>query len=208
MRCANPSRAETNARYLYARGRVVTQQAQQFFRRAVEIDPNLEVAQFHVALAADAFRRRRGSLDKSVVNMVIDEYERVLRLNPAHVAAWANQGYLYWLIDEPEQAKRVLERGREFKEMQRETFVAQLDQTLTRIAAEEGHFPDAYRSYMSAVTAHFAGRNLARSRRLYRGRLRGDDRGNGRAVRRLPGSSRKGMGRRPPRRTTRRRFGV
>ena len=36
-----------------------------------------------------------------------------------------------------------------------ETFVA-LDQTLTRIAAEEGHFPDAYRSYMSAVTAHFA----------------------------------------------------
>lgn len=152
----HPRRAQTNARYLYARGRVVTQQAQQFFRRAVELDPNLEVAQFHVALAADGFWRRRGSLDKSVVSMVIDEYERVLRLNPAHVAAWANQGYLYWLIEDRPQARRVLERGREFKEMQRETFVAQLDQTLTRIAAEEGRFADGYRSYMSAVNANFA----------------------------------------------------
>jgi tetratricopeptide (TPR) repeat protein len=151
-----PRRAAKDARYLYARGRVVTQQAQQFFRRAAELDPQLEVAQFHVALAADAYWRRRGTLDESVVAMVIDEYDRVLALNPAHVAAWANQGYIYWLLGENERAKRVLERGREFKEMRRETFVAQLDHTLTRIAAEEGRFADAYRSYVSAVTANFA----------------------------------------------------
>lgn len=151
-----PRRADKDARYLYARGRVVTQQAQEFFRRAAELDPQLEVAQFHVALAADAYWRRRGTLDESVVAMVIEEYDRVLALNPAHVAAWANQGYIYWLLGDTERAKRVLERGREFKEMRRETFVAQLDHTLTRIAAEEGRFADAYRSYVSAVTAHFA----------------------------------------------------
>jgi tetratricopeptide (TPR) repeat protein len=151
-----PRRAAKDARYLYARGRVVTQQAEQFFRRAAELDPQLEVAQFNVALSADDYWRRRGILDESVVAMVIEEYDRVLALNPALVAAWANQGYIYWLLGDTERAKRVLERGREFKEMRRETFVAQLDHTLTRIAAEEGRFADAYRSYVSAVTAHFA----------------------------------------------------
>jgi tetratricopeptide (TPR) repeat protein len=163
----DPARAERDARYLYVRGRAEPQQGAQLFQRAVELDPTFEVAQFHRALAAEALWRRRSTLEPSVALMVIEEYERVLRLNPGNIAAWASQGYIFWLLagkhlpakDRKKYlatAERTLQRGRDFKDMRRETFVASLDYALARIAAEEGRWQEAYRSYINAVTSHFA----------------------------------------------------
>ncbi|MET0938588.1 MAG: FHIPEP family type III secretion protein [Gaiellaceae bacterium] len=162
----DPSRAEQDARYLYVKGRVVTRQRAQFFLRAVELEPTFEVAQFELALAVERMWRRRRTLEPNVADMVADEYERVLTLNPGNIAAWASLGYMQWLLAEQgdaqerdarlERAEQFLERGREYKEIKRETFVAELDYGLARIAAERGDFKRAYRRYIEAVSAHFA----------------------------------------------------
>jgi hypothetical protein len=162
----DPIRAEQDARFLYVRGRVVTRQPQQFFLRAIELEPTFEVAQFELALAVERMWRRRRALEPTVADMIADEYERVLTLNPGNIAAWASLGYMQWLLaeqgDEEERearlllAERFLQRGREYKEIKRETFVAELDYGLARIAAERGDFKRAYRRYIEAVSAHFA----------------------------------------------------
>lgn len=162
----DPIRAEQDARFLYVKGRVVTRQPQQFFLRAIELEPTFEVAQFELALAVERMWRRRRTLEPTVADMIADEYERVLTLNPGNIAAWASLGYIQWLLaeqgDEKERearlvlAERFLQRGREYKEIKRETFVAELDYGLARIAAERGDFKRAYRRYIEAVSAHFA----------------------------------------------------
>ena len=162
----DPIRAEQDARFLYVRGRVVTRQPQQFFLRAIELEPTFEVAQFELALAVERMWRRRRTLEPTVAEMIADEYERVLTLNPGNIAAWASLGYMQWLLaeqgDEKERearlvlAEQFLQRGREYKEIKRETFVAELDYGLARIAAERGDFKRAYRRYIEAVSAHFA----------------------------------------------------
>jgi tetratricopeptide (TPR) repeat protein len=161
----DPTRAEQDARYLYVKGRVVPRQRAQFFLRAIELEPTFEVAQFELALAVDQMWRRRRTLEPNVADMIAEEYERVLTLNPGNIAAWASLGYVQWLLAEQdederearlERAQQFLERGREYKEIKRETFVAELDYGLARIAAERGDFKRAYRSYVEAVSAHFA----------------------------------------------------
>lgn len=162
----DPVRAEQDARFLYVKGRVVTRQPQQFFLRAIELEPTFEVAQFELALAVERMWRRRRTLEPTVADMIADEYERVLTLNPGNIAAWASLGYMQWLLAERgdekereahlERAEQFLQRGREYKEIKRETFVAELDYGLARIAAERGDFKRAYRRYIEAVSAHFA----------------------------------------------------
>jgi FHIPEP family len=162
----DPIRAEQDARFLYVKGRVVTRQPQQFFLRAIELEPTFEVAQFELALAVERMWRRRRTLEPTVAEMIADEYERVLTLNPGNIAAWASLGYMQWLLAEQGDGKqrearlvlaeRFLQRGREYKEIKRETFVAELDYGLARIAAERGDFKRAYRRYIEAVSAHFA----------------------------------------------------
>jgi tetratricopeptide (TPR) repeat protein len=162
----DPIRAEQDARFLYVKGRVVAKQPQQFFLRAIELEPTFEVAQFELALAVERMWRRRRTLEPTVAEMIADEYERVLTLNPGNIAAWASLGYMQWLLAEQgdeeereerlEKAEQFLERGRDYKEIKRETFVAELDYGLARIAAERGDFKRAYRRYIEAVSAHFA----------------------------------------------------
>ena len=162
----DPARAEQDARFLYVKGRLVTRQPAQFFLRAIELEPTFEVAQFELALAVERMWRRRRELEPNVADMIGEEYERVLTLNPGNIAAWASLGYMQWLLaeqgDEKERearldrAEQYLERGREYKEIKRETFVAELDYGLARIAAERGDFKRAYRRYIEAVSAHFA----------------------------------------------------
>jgi hypothetical protein len=156
-------RAEQDSRYLYVRSRVAARPAQ-FLQRAVELDPFFDVAQFELAVAIEMLWRRRPTLERSVAEIVAAAYDRVLALNPANIAAWANLGYVYWLLaglddmkdDYLADAERALSRGREYKEIRPETFVAELDYGLARIAAEGGAFPEAYRHYINAVTAQVA----------------------------------------------------
>jgi len=156
-------RADQDSMYLYVRGRVAARPTQ-FLLRAVERNPFFDVAQFQLAVAIEMLWRRRPTLEQSVAEIVADAYDRVLTLNPANIAAWANLGYVWWLLAGPDQekkaclslAERALRRGREYKEIRPETFVAELDYGLARIAAERGEFSNAYRHYINAVSAQVA----------------------------------------------------
>jgi tetratricopeptide (TPR) repeat protein len=156
-RTLNPARAEQDARYLHVRGQLVgPRRAIHDLRRAVELNPSFEMAQFDLAGALEMVWRSRAALERDVAETVRDEYDRVLTLNPGNISAWANLGYLDWLLQDFAGAERAFERGREYKEIKRETFVSELDYGLARIAAEQGDFKTAYQRYIDAVSARFA----------------------------------------------------
>ena len=156
----DPARAERNARCLFVRGLVQPQlrPRAQLLRQAAEADPDFEVAQFELAKTVEMVWRTRPTFEPNVAKTVLDEYDRVLSVNPGNVVAWGNAGYIHWLLKEFDKARDAYERGRQYKEIKRETFVAQLDYGLARIAAEgqEPRFADAYRHYLNGVTADIA----------------------------------------------------
>lgn len=160
-----PARAETDARYLFAQGEIESHVRSElpFFQRAVEMEPKFEIAQFQLAFTTEALWRMRPTLEESVAEGVFEEYERVLEINPGNLGAWSNMGYVHWLLGDPtthpehlEKARQAFHSGREYKEIKRETFVAEIDYGLTRIAAEEGQFDRAYRHYTDAVSAQIS----------------------------------------------------
>jgi tetratricopeptide (TPR) repeat protein len=155
-RAHDPARAEENAACMYVQGQLETRQRGNFFQRASELLPSFEVAQFDLATEAELLWRRRPTREENVAEIVAAEYERVLELDPGNVAAWANLGYIWWLLEDPQKAREALDRGREYKEIRRETFVAELDYCLARIAAEAGDFRRAYGHYVDAVSGHVA----------------------------------------------------
>jgi hypothetical protein len=161
-RALNPVSAEVNSRYLFVSGEVEPRMRSKLhlFRHAVDLDPRFEVAQFSLATQVETLWRTRPSLERNVAESVIKEYDEVLKLNPGNIGAWAKQGYIRWLLAagqaDVQKAREAFEDGREYKEIKRETFVAELDYGLARIAAEEGDFATAYSHYSSAVSAHLA----------------------------------------------------
>ena len=72
------------------------------------------------------------------------EYQRTIDLNPGNIGAWANRGYLHWLLEEPEAAAGCYRAGRDYRMIKQETFVAELDYGLARNAAELGDLREAY----------------------------------------------------------------
>ena len=122
-------------------------------RRAVDLDPELEVAQFSLAYDLEMLWRSRPELEPGVARGVIAEYERVLEINPGNIGASANIGYIEWLLENLDDAARSFERGREYKEIKHETVVSELDYGLARVAAEKGDFELAYDTYVSATAA-------------------------------------------------------
>jgi tetratricopeptide (TPR) repeat protein len=152
----DPARAQADARYLHVHGQVVeTRRSLLDLRRAVELDSAFDVAQYDLASALEMTWRARPTLERDVAEVVRDEYERVLTVNPGNISAWGNLGYLEWLLGDLDAAARVFQRGREYKEIKRETFVSELDYGLARIAAERGNFNEAYRRYIDAAGARF-----------------------------------------------------
>ena len=166
-RARSPYRAEEDPRFLFVSGllEVEVLTALPRLRRAVEFDPQFEAAQFRLAYNLEMLWRLRPGLEENVAEMVFEEYESVVRLNPGNVAAWADLGYMRWMLAGFEQrkgAKRVahaalardaFESGRQYKEIKREAFVGVLDHGLARLAAEDGRFKEAYRHYVSMVAA-------------------------------------------------------
>jgi tetratricopeptide (TPR) repeat protein len=154
----DPARADRNARFLYVRGLIEPRhdQAIQLLRLAVELAPHFEGAQFQLATKSEMFWRMRPTLEPNVAELVAAEYEAVLEINPGNVAAWANLGYVHWLLDDLPRAAQSFLRGRDYKNIKRETFVSELDYGLARIAAEQGDFKTAYDHYISAASALFA----------------------------------------------------
>jgi hypothetical protein len=168
-RAQAPARAELDPRLLFVNGflEVDVLTALPRLRRAVEFDDRFETAQFQLAYNLEMLWRLRPDLEENVAEMVFDEYENVLRLNPGNVAAWANLGYMHWLLAKPEdprpaedgrlahidEALNAFASGRQYKEIKHEAFVGELDHGLMRIAAEQGQFEEAYRRYVNVLAA-------------------------------------------------------
>jgi hypothetical protein len=158
-RASMPDRAEEDPHYLFAAALLEprTTSALSLLRRAVELRPRFEVAQFERARRTEALWQFRPDLEKTVADTVIAQYMEVVRINPGNIRAWSSLGHTYWLLAEDEkglkEAHRYFHRGLEYKEIKRETFTAGLDYSLARVCAELGKFKDAYRHYVASTTA-------------------------------------------------------
>jgi len=130
---------------------------------AVELDPMFERARFHRAQRYEELWRSREPFEQRVAEVVDDEYAAVIAIDPGNVSAWANRGFMGWLMAGfgsgsartawKQRGLSALEAGRQYKEVRGEAMVAELDWNLTRFAAEAGDFDTAYVHYVEAVSA-------------------------------------------------------
>jgi tetratricopeptide (TPR) repeat protein len=166
-RAMKPSDAEEDAFYLYAAGYVepTLNRKLRFLRRAVEKNPDFEIAHATFAYVREMLWRTRQVFEETIAQGVCEEYRTVVTLNPGNVSVWANLGYVNWLLAGSgvelneryrREAERAFEAGRDYKEVRREAVVAELDYGLTRLAAEGGRFSEAYAHYVDAVAAQLS----------------------------------------------------
>jgi hypothetical protein len=157
-----PELAQQDPRYLFTAALIETTPRTKLglLRRAVERDPRFEPARYRLARETELLWRRRRSFERTAAETVFEEYRMVMELNPGNIRAWANLGYMHWLLagvgprrDALYRARKAYERGREYKEIKQEIFVAGLDNGLGRVAAEEGLIGEAYRHFLAAVSA-------------------------------------------------------
>lgn len=120
-------------------------------RRATEMAPDFEIAQYRLANFSEMRLRARNEIGKDRVQSVIEEYDEVLRINPGNTGALAAQGYLSWLLEELEEARKKFEEGRELKASVRQTFIGEFNYGLARVAAEKGEFNKSYDLYQQAI---------------------------------------------------------
>ncbi|MGH2922384.1 MAG: hypothetical protein ACRDKU_09990, partial [Gaiellaceae bacterium] len=160
-RASLPDRAEENPRYLFAAALVEprTTSALSLLRRAVELSPRFEIAQFERARRTEMLWHFRPDLERTVAKTVLSEYLNVVRINPGNIQAWSSLGHTRWLLanDGDERALKevrdTFRRGLEYKDIKRETFVAGLRYSLARVEAERGEFAEAYGHYVASTTA-------------------------------------------------------
>ncbi|HKQ79951.1 MAG TPA: FHIPEP family type III secretion protein [Blastocatellia bacterium] len=154
----NPARIEVDAKYLFTAGEVETHRGQKLrlYQRSVELEPRFDVAQYSKSFLMEMEWRTRSSLERNVAELVFYEYRELLKTNPGNVSAWSNIGYMRWLLNDTELAKAAFELGRDYKEIKRETYVAELDYGLARIAAEAGDFEAAFQYFDSGLSALLA----------------------------------------------------
>jgi tetratricopeptide (TPR) repeat protein len=150
-----PSEAQRNARYLYVAGETEGRLLSRIprFRRAAELDPRFEIAQFELATSWENLWRTRRHSEPVEAELILEEYERVTDLNPSNIGAWANRGYMLWLLGQLDRAHESFANGLEYKEVRRETDVAELHYGLARIDAEKGDVKAAYRHYTRFVAS-------------------------------------------------------
>lgn len=149
-RSLDPNR-DRDIRFQMVRGELAPRE-EQAFRHLVNLAPRLEIAQWSVAYQAERQWRARPAFEKSLAGIPILVYQRVIDLNPGNILAWANRGYLNWLLEECDKAKGCFRGGRDYKLIKNEIFVAELDYGLARIAAEQGELHDAYCCQETAVS--------------------------------------------------------
>ena len=131
---------------------VLAPREKQAFRNLLNLAPRWETAQWLVAYEAERQWRARAAFETSLAEIPIREYQNVIDINPGNVGAWANCGYMLWLLERSEEAKGSFRAGRDYKLIKQATFVAELDYGLARIAAEQGELQHAYCYQETAVS--------------------------------------------------------
>ena len=162
----DPEQAEKEPRYFYARGKAEAALPDRIdrLRRSVDLADRFDVALFDLAWASDIEWRRSEDLkplrtsfvldryDKLRTSFVLDRYDEVTKVNPSNVQAWANAGYLQWMIGDPAAARDAYARGLEYKEITRQTVVSELRFGLARVGrrpeSSKRLIDTAYRQYL------------------------------------------------------------
>jgi tetratricopeptide (TPR) repeat protein len=136
--------------------------------RAVEHNPKHERARFGKAKQLEWLWRLKPTLERDPALVFDAEYAEVIRIDPGNVSAWANRGYVGWLLSKADpgeerfpagglswrqRALSCLDAGVRYKEVRRDAMVGELNWNLVRFRAEEGDFPRAYEYYLKAVSA-------------------------------------------------------
>ncbi len=163
-KAVDPQLSEKSALYYLVAGTIEpnVDKALFLFRQSAELASDFQMAQYLLAYYSELKFRIQDEISDDRVKSVIEEYKRVLDINPGNIAALAAQGYLYWLLvdhDNPEtlkylkEAKTKFKDGCEVKAIARQTFIGQLNYGLARIAAEEGDFNDSYDKYNEAISS-------------------------------------------------------
>lgn len=154
-KAVDPQLSEKSALYHLVAGAIEpdVNKALLLFRQATEIAPDFQMAQYLLAYYSEMKFRIQEKIGKDRVKSVIDEYDKVLELNPGNIASLAAQGYLYWLLGDLNKAKKKFEDGCEVKTISQQTFIGQLNYGLARIAAEEDDFNESYDKYNEAISS-------------------------------------------------------
>lgn len=149
----DPALAEVDAVYLVARAEIEAQPRlrARLLRRASELAPKFQIAQYRLAKAVELDFRQEGELNAGRVSNVMQVYDEVLRLNPGNLAAIAAQGYLHWLMSDLPAAEQRFRDGLAFKTIVRDTAAPELHYGLARVLAETGADDEAYDQYAQAV---------------------------------------------------------
>jgi hypothetical protein len=165
-----PADAAEDSEFLLAEATIAGDpiRALRLLSRAVEHDPKHERARFMKAAQLEQMWRRQSSLEAAPAEVVDAEYAEVIGIDPGNVSAWANRGYLGWLLSEADpalepsdpdhrswrqRALSYLDAGIRYKEVRRDAMVGELNWSLARFHAEAGEFTEAYQNYLEAVSA-------------------------------------------------------
>jgi tetratricopeptide (TPR) repeat protein len=172
-----PTEAAESADFVIAEAAIASDpiRSLRLLTRAVERDPKHERAHFMKAQELERLWRRRASYEPLLADSLDEEYAEVIAIDPGNVSAWANRGYIGWLVSPPDPAKdraepegargqgrrpgrrqralAALDAGCRYKEVRRDAMVGELNWNLARFQAEAGEFGEAYKSYIAAVSA-------------------------------------------------------
>lgn len=154
-RAIDPHLSERNALYILAAGEIEPDIDKEIllFRQATEIAPDFQIAQYLLAFSSEMLFRTQNEIAKARAKSVIEEYDEILKINPGNIAALSAQGYIWWLLEDYDKAKKKYEEGREIKAIARQTFIGDLNYGLARIEAENGNFNKSYDLYKQAISA-------------------------------------------------------
>jgi hypothetical protein len=107
-----------------------------YLNQASELNPASEIVLYRLAQYSDLLARDNDEITRERVNYLNGNYEAVLKVNPANIASLIGQGYLFWLVDDLEQARNKLRAGIELQKIVTQTFVGDLKYCLARVEVE------------------------------------------------------------------------
>jgi hypothetical protein len=151
-----PDLSTSHVLYILAEGYLEPniEKALLIFQKVTEKDPSFQIAQFDLAYWTEMKFRKDGNIDKNRARSVLEEYDKVLKINPGNIAALAAQGYILWLLKDFDQARRKFQEGIEIKALVSETYIGLLIYGLARIKAEQGYIYQSYELFSQAIAAN------------------------------------------------------
>jgi tetratricopeptide (TPR) repeat protein len=124
------------------------------FQQVTDKDSSFQIAQYDLAFWTEMKFRLNDEINHSRARIALQEYDKVLRINPGNIAALAAQGYIYWLLHDLDKARRKFEEGCELKTMVSETFIGQLLYGRARILVEQGKISESYDLFNQAFASN------------------------------------------------------